>query len=71
MSKKRKYLNLPKFVEQNFRNNESSLTGALSEEYSIIKKELVKLLILNSAIFVGVMLLYYFNQQSGFLEKLF
>ncbi len=40
-------------------------------EYRIISKDLIRLVILNAVILVAVFALYYANQQSGFVERLY
>lgn len=44
---------------------------AHTEEYAVIKHDLIKVIILNSVYLVGVLVLYYFNRQNGFLENWF
>lgn len=39
------------------------------EEYKMIKSDLVKVGILNLVYLVGMLALFYYNQQTGFLEK--
>ncbi len=44
-------------------------TALHAVEYSIIKRDLVRILILNALYLAGVVALYYFNNQSHFLDK--
>jgi hypothetical protein len=52
-------------------SNSSQVSEVHAEEYSIIKHDLVKLLILNLVYLGLVLVLYYSNQKSHFLENWF
>lgn len=40
-------------------------------EYKIISKDLIRLIILNGVMLIAVLVLYYTNRSSGYLEKMF
>ncbi len=45
------------------------LTPNQHAEYKLIKWDLIRLLIFNVLVLVGVLVLYYTNQTSGYLEN--
>lgn len=49
------------------------ITGnsALVEEYSVIKRDLVKVILLNVLYLAGVLALYFSNKQTHYLEHWF
>jgi hypothetical protein len=69
MSKKHKKHN----QVSNFSNSGASHTAVLSHEaeYKIIKSDLVRVLILNLVYLVAILVLYYGNQRSNFLDNWF
>jgi hypothetical protein len=42
-----------------------------SEEYRIIKSDLIKVVILNAIYLIAILALYYSNRSSGFLDNWF
>ena len=51
------------------KNNSTPLSH--DQEYTLIKKDLYKVLIINVVFLIALFVLYYANQQSGFLESWF
>ncbi len=72
MSKKNKY----KFRERPAvsTSNLSSSSPAMSAhvaEYKIISKDLIRLVIVNGVMLAAVLVVYFTNRSSGYLEKMF
>lgn len=54
------------------RSSENTTVGlSHAMEYKLIKHDLVKVVILNAVYLAGVLVLYYANLRSGFLERWF
>ena len=43
----------------------------LAEEYKVIKFDLIRVIVMNAIFLAGVMVLYYTNLHSGYLERWF
>jgi hypothetical protein len=49
----------------------SPVLATYEAEYAVIKSDLLRVGIINALFLVGILSLYYVNQQSGFLERWF
>lgn len=66
MSKKNKRLR-----QENFSGNAVTTSGDHATEYSVIKGDLIKVLVVNVIFLAGILALYFTNQNSRYLETLF
>lgn len=49
----------------------SPATTSQTAEYKIVKQDLLRVVILNSVILALVLVVYYTDKQSGYLERLY
>ena len=51
--------------------NEGGAAAAHAAEYRIIRADMIRLVVLNVLMLVAVLVVYYTNRSSGYLERLF
>lgn len=51
--------------------HQNSLDALHQREYKVIKRDLVRLVLLNAVYLVGILALYFANQKSHFLDNWF
>lgn len=52
-------------------SSSDSATSQHAAEYKIISADMIRLVVLNAIILAAVLLVYYTNSNSGYLERLF
>lgn len=52
-------------------DRDKAVYTAHEAEYSAIRSDMARVLILNSLIFIGIIAIYYTDKNSGYLQKIY